>query len=187
MAAYSRRITRKRKPHSGEFTTLLLGLAAGVFTAWWAAHTVNMNLSGIETVASVLGVNQPTTDLSRPVGYSEVKSQAATDAAPAPYCEPGQTPAFALGLRALHQQIGNVMGEPVECEHAASAIGDTVQQTSTGLAAYSSLTNTDTFTDGWHHWALTPSGLVAWDGTDTAPSVAAPTLDHQAAVPPENQ
>ncbi|MBV8714354.1 MAG: hypothetical protein JO020_17740 [Chloroflexi bacterium] len=165
--------------------TLLVVLAAGVGTAWWAAHTIGMNLSAIQTVAAVLGINE-TADLSRPVGYSQVHAQA-TDSTAAPYCQPGQAPTFANGLQTLHQQIGNVMGLPVECEHSASVGGDTVQQTSTGLAAYSSVTNTDSFTDGWHHWALTPNGLVAWEGTDAAPPVAAPSPGQQAATPSENQ
>ena len=27
-------------------------------------------------------------------------------------------------------------------------------------------------TDGWHHWALTPGGLVAWEGQDRPPASA---------------
>ena len=52
------------------------------------------------------------------------------------------------------------MGAPLECEHPASGNGDTIQQTTTGLAAYTSATNTVSFTDGWRHWAITPSGFV---------------------------
>ena len=66
------------------------------------------------------------------------------------------------------------MGVPIECEHASSGGGNTVQQTSTGLAAYNSLTNTDTFTDGWHHWALTPNVLVTWEGPEAQPPRQAP-------------
>jgi hypothetical protein len=61
------------------------------------------------------------------------------------------------------------MGKAVECEHAASAAGDTVQQTSTGLAAYDKASNTVSFTDGWRHWELTAQGLVSWEGEDKMP------------------
>jgi hypothetical protein len=69
------------------------------------------------------------------------------------------------------------MGEPVECEHANSDNGDTLQQTSTGLAIYRQSTNAPEFTDGWNHWTLNPQGLVAWSGTDQqgATTVAAGT------------
>jgi hypothetical protein len=87
----------------------------------------------------------------------------------APFCQPGQSPAFANGLAALRAQLGDVMGSPLECEHSSTTAGDTVQQTSTGLAAYSSVTNTVTFTDGWRHWALHDAALVSWEGTESAP------------------
>jgi len=164
MAYVSRRLTRKRSPLSAEFMCLLVVLAAGVVTAWWAGHTIGMNLSVIETVASVLGLNERTGSTHQ-VGYSlEGKS-----APPAPYCQLGEAPAFANGLAALKQQVGNVMGAPLECEHADSSAGDTVQQTSTGLAAYRASTNTASFTDGWRHWALTPGGLTSWEGTESDP------------------
>jgi hypothetical protein len=86
-----------------------------------------------------------------------------------PHCPAGEQPAFLNGMAALHQQIGDAMGTPLECEHADGALNNTVQQTSAGLAAYDSKRNTETFTDGWHHWALTPDGLVAWDGTSAEP------------------
>jgi hypothetical protein len=155
-------MVRKRSPRSAEFMCLLVVLLAGVATAWFAGHRIGMNLSVIETVASVLGVGE-TVGTTREVGYSQSNSVVA------PYCQAGQTPEFANGLAALKRQIGDVMGTPLECEHAASGDGDTVQQTSTGLAAYDSVTNIDTFTDGWHHWELTPDGVVAWEGTDSSP------------------
>jgi hypothetical protein len=171
MPAYPRRLTRKRSPLSPEFLCLLLVVVAGGLTAWWAGHLVAMNLSVIQTAASVLGVNE-TVGSTHEVGYS------ASDHGPAPYCQSGETPSFNNGLAALHQQVGNLMGVPVECEHAASAGGDTVQATTTGLAAYNSVTNTETFTDGWHHWALSADGLVTWEGADGSPP-------SQASVPQE--
>jgi hypothetical protein len=166
MPAYPRRLTRKRSPLSAEFMCLLVVVVASGLTAWWAGHLVAMNLSVIQTAASVLGINE-TVGSTHEVGYSV--AHAATDQAPAPYCQAGEMPTFNNGLAALHQQVGNAMGVPIECEHAASGSGDTVQATTTGLAAYNSVTNTETFTDGWHHWALTAGGLVTWDGTDSGP------------------
>ena len=156
---------------------LLVVLTAGAATAWWAGSLAGLNLSIIQTAAAVLGIDEKV-GITHEVGYSVV--HAPSDQASAPYCKSGETPAFTNGLAALHQQIGNVMGVPTECEHATSPTGDTVQQTSTGLAAFNSLTNTETFTDGWHHWALTPNGLVAWDGTE-----ASPPLQAEASVPQE--
>jgi hypothetical protein len=168
MATSSRHIHRKRQPLSAEFLCLLLVIAAGVLTAWWAGHQVAMNLSGIQTAASLLGLTE-TTGTTHQVGYSTAHAQDSDTPVAAPYCQAGQSPAFANGLAALKQQVGNAMGAPIECEHADSPGGDTVQHTTTGLAAYNRQTNTDAFTDGWHHWALTPNGLVNWDGTEAQP------------------
>jgi hypothetical protein len=163
---YSRRLTRKRSPLSAEFMYLLVVLAAGVVTAHWAAHQFAMNLSGIETVASVLGVDERTAS-TPDVGYIQPQ---------APYCASGQAPAFLNGMAALKQHVGDAMGAPVECEHVASAAGDTVQRTSKGLAAYDKATNSESFTDGWRHWALTAQGMMTWEGdTSTPPPATSPS------------
>lgn len=148
---------------------LLFVLAAGTATAYWAEYELGVDLSAINTVASVLGLNE-TIGVTRPVGYSE--ATAAPEPEAAPYCKPGQEPAFSTGMSALHQRIGAAMGMPLECEHTGAAIGDMVQQTTGGLAAYYKLFDTSTFTDGWHHWALTPTGYVTWEGTDSQPPAA---------------
>lgn len=173
----SRRIPRrKRAPLSAEFMYLLVVLAAGVATAYWAGHRIGMNLSGIETIVSVLGIDQRV-GTPHQVGYDAARPQAADALATAPFCKPGQSPAFENGMAALKQHVGDAMGTAVECEHGASEVGDTVQQTSTGLAAYDGKTNTETFTDGWRHWALTPNGLVTWDGTHADPPTAGQPTD----------
>jgi hypothetical protein len=87
----------------------------------------------------------------------------------APFCQPGQAPTFQLGFAALKEHLGAAMGEPIECEHASPENGDVVQRTTTGLAYYRTRTNAASFTDGWAHWALTPRGLVAWEGEDADP------------------
>ncbi len=97
-----------------------------------------------------------------------------------PFCAPGQTPAFQFGFAALKAQLGATMGQPVECEHADPVSGDSLQHTTTGLSFYRKSTNTPTFTDGWRHWALTPAGLVVWEGTAIDPPGVA-----VAAAPPQ--
>src|SRR5215204_1547849 len=104
----------------------------------------------------------------------------------APFCRPGQTPQFVLGFASLKAQLGSVMGEPVECEHPNNANGDTLQKTSTGLAYWRNSTNTPTFTDGYRHWAITPTGLVAWVGASPDPPgvAAAPATPAPRTPPP---
>jgi hypothetical protein len=98
----------------------------------------------------------------------------------APFCHAGETPHFSFGLADLKAALGNTMGEPTECEHPNSSNGDTLQQTTTGMAVYRQSANSPEFTDGWNHWALEPAGVVAWSG-DSSPvastSVPAPWGD----------
>src|SRR5262249_43566430 len=92
------------------------------------------------------------------------------DSPAAPYCAAGQLLAFANGMADLKGQLGDIMGDPLECEHAAETIGDTVQQTSTGLAVYTRITNTVRFTGGGRHWALSDTGdMVSGEGTQPPP------------------
>ena len=83
---------------------------------------------------------------------------------PLAYCRPGQWPQYSTGFNLLSQELDDVMGNPVECEHGVSAAGDTEQKTSTGLATYSAATNTPAFQIGTKHWAWTKLGLVTWTG-----------------------
>jgi hypothetical protein len=160
--------TLRKRSGSPELMYLFIVLAAGVATALWAGRIVGMDLSGISTVASVLGLTETGRITHGAAGYS-LNAAADRSAPTAPFCEPGQVPAFAAGLSGLKLQLGDTMGTPVECEHAVSPIGDTIQQTTTGLAVFNKLTNTVSFTDGWRHWAITPRGSVAWEGTDSTP------------------
>lgn len=161
--AYVTRYSARRPPRfSAESLYILVVLAAFVATTVWVGSQIGVNLSAISTVVAVLGINEKV-GTTRHVGYS------AEDVAAAAYCNPGQAPAFVNGIATLKQSVGEAMGTPVECEHALSAAGDTLQQTTTGLAAYDAVTNTVTFTNGWHHWAITSSGYVTWDGTETLP------------------
>src|SRR5262245_36535549 len=62
-----------------------------------------------------------------------------------PFCEPGESPTFVFGFRALSEELGAVMGRPLECEHGDPMTGNTVQKTSTGQAVYYVCTNTPVF------------------------------------------
>lgn len=100
-------------------------------------------------------------------------------APPAGWCLPNQTPSFSFGFADLAHGLGDVMGQPVECEHGAGSEGDTAQETTTGLAQYRWCTNTSTFTRGPEHWSLVPTGMVRWiDGEQPpeTPVIRAPDL-----------
>src|SRR6266851_370505 len=170
MAYLSRHPSRRRSTLSAEFVYLLIVLAAGVATAWWAGHKLGMDLSALSTAAAVLGINERTAT-TRAVGYSQATAEQQA-ASTLPFCNAGQVPTFSPGLAVLKRQVGDAMGTPIECEHPSTATGDTIQQTTTGLAAYYKLTNTVTFTDGWRHWAITATGYVRWEGTQGEPPAA---------------
>jgi hypothetical protein len=169
--SYLHRHTTRKRAGAPELLYLLVVVAAGITTAWWAVHKIALDLSSITTIASVLGLTDNAHINRDVVGFSPGAASVASQrdqAPPAPFCNPGQAPAFKLGLATLKQYLGETMGSAVECEHAA-ANGDTTQQTTTGLAAYTAATNTVSFTDGWRHWAITPRGFVQWEGSDSDP------------------
>jgi hypothetical protein len=167
-------------PRTGrlELAGLALVLLAGLATAWWAGGRIqaSVDISGLTAVARVLGIF----DITQPLRGHDAESATlrttttttttnATSLNTGADCQPGQQPTFERGVATLKQQLGDTMGAPVECEHPVSATGDTVQQTSTGLAMYRAVTNTVMFTDGWRHWALTPDGMVRWEGEAADP------------------
>lgn len=94
-----------------------------------------------------------------------------------PYCEPGQRPEFRLGFAELKAKLGIKMGQPLECEHEDPTSGDMVQRTTLGLAVYRKATSIPAFTNGYRGYALTPQGIVTWEGPAVDPpgvEVAAP-------------
>jgi hypothetical protein len=93
------------------------------------------------------------------------------------FCRPGQSPQFVLGFAALRESVGDAMGDPIECEHANPENGDSLQQTTRGLAFYRKSTNTPTFTDGFNHWGLTSDGLVTWTGSSIDPPLIPVSID----------
>jgi hypothetical protein len=166
MLQMSRRTARPRRTGRAELVGLALVLVAGLATAWWAAGrlALGVDISGLHTIARVLG------DVSQPLrGHEGASVQSNLSPPTGAYCQPGQAPSFALGVASLKQRLGDTMGAPLECEHPVSANGDTIQHTTTGLVVYRAATNTVMFTDGWRHWALTPQGMVSWEGHDADP------------------
>ena len=187
--------TYNQRENAGLVSLVGLGLvvAAAILTVWWWSHAVwgDFSLSFLEQVAPYLGYARPAPVPD--VGYkpgaasatpntagSVIASPSAAETAPptaaaGPYCASGQPATFVLGFAQLHDTLGDaVMGEPVECEHANAANGDTLQQTTTGLAMYRPSTGELSFTDGWRYWALTPAGTVAREGDDQMPAQPQP-------------
>jgi hypothetical protein len=132
---------------------VLGGVLAVIIAAAALIHTLNLaQISG--------GLTLPTATVFAP------RSSAQTAG-----CQTDH-PAFYYGFAALHAQLGDVMGNPLECEHAIHANGDTRQRTTTGYAYYRKTDNVPTFTNGWDHWALTTDGLTHWSGYVVDPPTA---------------
>ena len=87
----------------------------------------------------------------------------------APYCPPGQQARFVFGIAELHEHLGSTMGVPLECEHVNPENGDTIQHTTTGLAYYRPSINTQMFTDGQTHWALSNNRVLMWRNPSVVP------------------
>ena len=94
------------------------------------------------------------------------------------FCPSGQQPHFSYGFAFLKSQLGEMMGEPLECEQYDIA-GNASQPTTTGQAFYHKDTNTPMFTAGNSHWAWTPAGLEQWtdDAANLEVSVATPVTE----------
>jgi hypothetical protein len=171
MPYINRHASTRKTTGSAELIYLLIVLVAGATTAWWAGQKIGLDLSGITAFASVVGLTETGRLTHGSAGYAPRVVDARTEqpASGAPYCSAGQTPIFSAAAIQLRQEVGEAMGTAVECEHAGVAMGDTIQQTSTGLVAYQRLTNTVSFTDGWRHYAVTPRGFVSWEGSQSDP------------------
>src|SRR5579859_2895460 len=83
-------------------------------------------------------------------------------AAPAPFCQPGQTPALTDGFAVLAGLIGERMGQPTECAHPDT--NGVSQRTTLGLANYIADQNLPVFATDWvsdraQYWALFSDGL----------------------------
>jgi uncharacterized protein with LGFP repeats len=87
----------------------------------------------------------------------------------APFCAEEQSVDWLDAFAPLSAQLGEAMGDPIECPHPATDGGDTVQQTSTGLAILRTPSGLPSFTNGTTHFALTDLGLVTWTGASLDP------------------
>ena len=87
----------------------------------------------------------------------------------APFCTDAQSLQWLDAFGPLSAQLGEIMGDPVECAHPATDGGDTVQQTTMGVAILRMPSGVPGFTDGTTRWALTGQGLVSWVGTSPDP------------------
>jgi hypothetical protein len=108
----------------------------------------------------------------------------------APYCQPGESPTFGSGFAALHDQLGEAMGDPVSCEFTDPAgSGAIQQQTTTGLAFWQPASNGVFFTDGQQQWTLAADGTaqpvdLASPAPSPAPVAAPPPTPAPVAAPP---
>ena len=92
----------------------------------------------------------------------------ATGYAQETWCSPGQEPRY--GFEALHDRLGDRMGNPLTCGFPdPNGTGDVHQVTSQGLGFWRKRTNTPTFTNDHEHWALTERGFVSWLGKSIDP------------------
>jgi hypothetical protein len=104
-------------------------------------------------------------------------------------CPSDAEQSFSFGFAALKHELGARMGDPLTCERTSVATGDSLQQTTRGLARYVKESNTPTFTSGVEHWALTNRGVVYWIGRSPVPPADAgpgvgPTVADSAPLAP---
>jgi hypothetical protein len=113
-----------------------------------------------------------------PAPSAGLKPTAAGTPAPqaAPHCAPGQVPSFEGPFAELKRQLGETMGQPLECAHVHPDQGDTLQVTTAGLAVHEKATGLVRFTDGWRHWATAGAGVESWEGQGDPPPEAAAAL-----------
>ena len=84
------------------------------------------------------------------------------------HCQPGASPVLPAPLLTLQGQLGNQMGNPVECAWVDPASGDTRLFTTNGLGYVRKSTGVPVFTDGRQHWALTDQ-LLYWTTGEVDP------------------
>ncbi len=142
--------------------TLLVVAAFGGFALWWWSPVLPGGVQGLFAWPPRFALTG-----SRPAGEIDAESAVPSPTARsvlAPNCPPGEPARFVLGFAELKRDVGDAMGDPMECEHVNPDNGDSLQQTTTGLAVFRKRDGLVAFTDGWHHWARTSSGIVTWTG-----------------------
>jgi hypothetical protein len=144
----------------------------------------HLNLDGTEGPLVITPRDRTLYEMSRLISFVVALAALAVltpvaAAASAPYCQPGEVPAFRFGFAALKLQLGTGMGDPIECEHDVGG-GNTWMKTTTGLAYYQSSTNTPnvivTISRQTYRWALAPSGVAFWQGNSADPPETAPIV-----------
>lgn len=88
-----------------------------------------------------------------------VTSGSTRPALAAPFCASNGPAEFRAGIAQLSAALGQVMGEPKECEHPHATIG-TIQTTTTGLAFIRKLDGVVGFTDGQQQWLSAAEGVA---------------------------
>src|SRR5579859_5295111 len=111
--SYMHRRTLKKRTGSAELMCLLVVLAAGFATAWWAGQRIGLDLSSVTTVASVLGLTETGYLLHGQTGYHPTAEVRTTQPAAAPNCAADQAPSFADYVGPLEEQLGTALGVPV--------------------------------------------------------------------------
>src|SRR5260370_40692141 len=97
MAYVNRRFTRRRSG-SAELVYLLIVLAAGFTTAWWAGQKLGMDLSSVTKLASILGLTETGRVPHGAAGYQPIVATQPSHPPSPPYSNPGHAAAFAAIL-----------------------------------------------------------------------------------------
>lgn len=87
------------------------------------------------------------------------------------YCAAGQQPVFVFGFAKVKQELGDLVGEPLECEHYDTE-GNAYQKTTEGLLFYDKAANRISFT----------SNSTLTDASHTSPTVASLIADYSIAA-----
>jgi hypothetical protein len=160
-----RRYYRRARTMSASIgVVVVVGVWLGV--AGWMSQIVSIDLADVVNFPAGLGFTMWSGHPMR--GHPGATAPLVAEAPSPAVCTPEHV-AFVYGLADLKFRLGEPMGEALECERAVDEQGNTVQLTTTGLAAYDQHTQTVTFTDGWRHWALAQGRLLSWEGDLAAP------------------
>jgi hypothetical protein len=79
-----------------------------------------------------------------------------------PYCGQDQSPTFGPAFATLVEQLGDIVGEPLDCEHADESSQLVVQATTTGNLFRDPSDGSVGFSNGVDRWIVGPDGAVVW-------------------------